>query len=195
MIETEVVKKLGELQLNDAEYRFFKRQMLKESENSQSEFETNHRRLQLLQEQIKDRLSKLADAYVDGVFDKETYIEKKNELLLEEQSNKEKLNNLKQNSDEAAKRLEAFLELVNSAYLSYKWGTPEEKRELVKTVFSNSEIKEKIVTVKPEIPFRMIAERTPFTPGSPKREATRTLRQLFKKLFKYFSELAISKKQ
>ena len=187
VIDTAVAESLKKLELNDFEYHFFKKQTVKESCNSQAEFEMNYRRLQLLQEQIKDRQSKLADAYVDDVFDKETYIEKKNQLILEEQSIKEKTMNLRQNSDEATKRLEAFLELVNSAYLSYQWGTPEEKRELVKTVFSNCEIKEKNVLVKPEIPFQMIAERPAFTSGSPKREAARTLTRLLKKLFDYFS--------
>ncbi|MGI8467020.1 MAG: recombinase family protein [Pyrinomonadaceae bacterium] len=193
LIENEVIKTIKKLQLNDFEYHYFKQQTLKESQTSEAEFEANYRQLQLLQEQIKDRLSKLADAYVDGVFDKETYLQKKNKLILEEQSIKEKLTNLKQNSDQATKRLEAFLELVNSAYLSYQWGTPEEKRELVKTVFSNCQIKEKNVLVKPYLPFQMIAERQPFTAGSPQREAARTLGVLFKKLFTYFEKSDNSK--
>jgi hypothetical protein len=181
------------MELDDYEYDFFKRLAVKESHNSEFDFEANYRRLQLLQEQIKDRLSKLADAYVDGVFDKETYIEKKNRLVIEEQSIKEKLSNLRRNSDEAFKKLEAFLELVNSAYLSYKWGTPEEKRELVKTVFSNCEIEDKNVSTKPHFEFQLMAERPRFTAGSPEREAARTLAPLFEKLFKYFQELDISK--
>jgi site-specific DNA recombinase len=186
-IEKEVLKFLKPLELDDSEYRFFKQETLKQSETSEAEFEANYKRLQLLQEQTADRLSKLADAYVDEVFDKETYIVKKNELLLEEQSLKEKISNLKADSDEATKKLEAFLELVNSAYLSYKWGTPEEKQELVKTVFSNCEIENKNVLVKPFLPFQMIAERPAFTSGSPEREAARTfLNGLVKKLFDYF---------
>lgn len=193
LIDDQVEKSLKKMELNEFEYRFFKLQTIKESRNSKEKFETNYRRLQLLQEQIKDRLSKLADAYVDGVFDKETYLEKKNSLLMEAQSIKEKLTNLRQNFDEAAQRIEAFLELVNSAYLSYKWGTPEEKRELVKTIFSNCEIEEKNVTVKPHFEFQLMAERSAFTSGSPKREATRTLELLFKKLFTYFEKLDTSK--
>ncbi len=165
-IEIEAVKLIKKLRLNCAEYQFFKQQIRKESGNSQIDFETNHKRLTLFQEQINDRLSILADAYVDGVFDKETYVSKKNELLIEEQSNKEKLTNLRQDLDEAANRLDTFLELLNSAYLSYKLGTPDEKRELVQTIFSNSEIKEKSVLLKPEIPFQMMVERQPFTSGS-----------------------------
>ena len=193
LIDSEVLKFLKPLELNELEYRFFKQETLKQSENNETEFEANYRHLQLLQEQIADRLSKLADAYVDGVFDKETYLNKKNGLLLEEQGLKEKLTNLKVNSDEATKKLDVFLELLNSAYLSYKSGTPEQKQELVKTVFSNCEIKDKKVLVKPYIPFQLIAERQAFTSGSPYREAARTLLPLFKKLFTYFNKLDTSK--
>lgn len=192
-IATEILNFLKPLELNDLEYHYFKQQILRQSENSEAEFEVNYRRLHLLHEQIGDRLSKLADAYVDGVFDKETYTTKKNQLLLEEQEIKEKLSNLKANSDEAAKKMDAFLELVNSAYLSYQMGTPEQKQELVKTVFSNCEIKDKNVLVKPYFPYQLMAEREPLTSGSPKREAVRTLASLFKKLFKYFSNLEIAK--
>lgn len=193
LLEKAVIKTTKKLLLDDFEYNYLKQEALKESETSEAEFEINYRRLQLLSEQIKDRLSKLADAYVDQVFDKETYIEKKNELLLEEQSIKEKIANFRQSADEAFKKLEAFLELVNSAYLSYKWGTPEEKRDLVKEVFSNCEINGKNILVKPFLPFQLILERPRLTSGSPKREATRTLTVLYKKLIKYFEMLHTSK--
>lgn len=193
LLEQEVVKTTRKLLLNDFEYAYLKQQALKESRTSEAEFEVDYRRLQILQDQIKDRLSKLADAYVDEIFDKETYIEKKNKLLMEEQSIKEKIVNLRQNADEAFKKLEAFLELVNSAYLSYKWGTPEEKRDLVKTVFSNCEINGKIILVKPFLPFQLMLNRPRFTSGSPKREATRTLTVLYKKLIEYFQNLDTSK--
>jgi DNA invertase Pin-like site-specific DNA recombinase len=193
LLESAVIETTKKLRLNHFEYDFLKQQTVKESQTSESEFEINYRRLQILREQIKDRLSKLADAYVDEVFDKETYIEKKNGLLLEEQSIKEKTTNLRQNADEAFRKLEAFLELVNSAYLSYEWGTPEEKRDLVKTVFSNCEINGKNILVKPFLPFQLMLNRPRFTSGSPKREATRTLTVLFKKLFEYFQKLDTSK--
>jgi site-specific DNA recombinase len=193
LIDSGVIKILKQLELNDLEYDFFRQNTLKQNNNSKTEFEANYRRLQLLQEQITDRLSKLADAYVDGVFDEETYLQKKNQLLLEEQEIKEKLSNFKADSDEATKKLDAFLELVNSAYLSYESGTPEKKRELVKIVFSNCEIEDKNVLVKPYFPFQLMAERPCFTFGSPQREATRTfLSELVEKLFDYFLHNDIS---
>jgi site-specific DNA recombinase len=193
VLEKEVIKTMKKLELSDFEYDYFKQEIIKLGQRSEADFDVDRRRLQMLEEQIRGRLSKLADAYVDEVFDKETYTNKKNELLLEEQSIKEKMRNLRHNSDEAVKQLESFLELVRTAYLSYKWGTPEERRDLVKTVLSNCEIFEKKVVVKPYLPFQLILERPGFTYGSPGPETSRTLGALIKKLFNYFSKLDASK--
>lgn len=193
-INNQILKTLKDMKLDDFEYRYFKTQTAREEQESVSEFETNHRRLQLLRGQIKDRLSKLADAYVDAVFDKETYIEKKNGLLIEDQSIKEKLVNLKQDLSETVKRMDEFLELLNSAYLSYEWGEPREKLNLVKSVFSNCRIDGKNVLVKPYFEFEMMITRPRFTAGSQYREATRTsLRNLYQKLFNYFKKQATTK--
>lgn len=192
-VDQEVLKFLEPLELSPLEYRFFKQEALKQSDNRQAEFEINHRRLQILQEKIKDRLSNLADAFVDGVFDRETYIQKKNQLLIEERELKEKQSNLRANSDEAAKKLDVFLELVNSAYLSYKSGTHEQRRELVKTIFSNCVIEDKNVIVKPYFPYQLMAERQSFTSGSPRKEAVRTLQKLIEKLCKFFDDWDTSK--
>ncbi|MCD9187021.1 MAG: recombinase family protein [Pyrinomonadaceae bacterium] len=185
-IDKEVLKFLKPMELTDLEYEYFRQQTFKQNKISEAEYEGEYRRLQLLLEQSAERLSKIADAYVDGVFDKETYINKKNKILLEEREFKEKLSNLKVHSDAGEKKLEAFLELVNSAYLTYKSGSPEKKQETVKTIFSNCEIDGKNVLVKPEYPFQLIATRQPFTSGSPQREAARTLGKLYQQLFKYF---------
>ncbi len=87
--------------------------------------------------------------------------------------------------------MEAFLELVNSAYLSYISAQPEDKRDLVKTVMSNFSAAGKSVLIKLKTPFEVLVERPSFTYGSPQREACRTdlaeLREIFKKLYEYFS--------
>ncbi len=185
-IDTEVLGTFEKLRLNNSEYRYFKQATIKESGKLKDELEAGQKQIRLNQVKLKERLSKLADGYMDGVFDKETYIEKKNELLFEEQSLKEKLTNLSVSFDEAARRMDTFLELVNSAYLCYEIGKPEEKRDLVKMISSNFLANGKSVLIKLETPFKMIAERESITSGGARREAARTLKELHKKLFDYF---------
>jgi site-specific DNA recombinase len=193
IINSKVLKFLKPLELSKMEFNYFKRETLKQRSDLQAEIETNGRRLELLRDRIKDRLSKLADAYIDGILDKETYIRKKNDLLLEEHRIREQTSRFSENYEDTMAKLNAFLELVNSAYLSFKSGTPAEKQELAKSVFSNFEIEDKNVLVKPRLPFHLIADRQPFSAGSPYREAARTLSPLIKKLFKYFSNTDTSK--
>lgn len=192
-IETKLLQLFRKIQLTPFEYRFLQKEAAKESEKLLAQSESSKRQLLLNQDQVKDRLSKLADAYVDGVFDKETYLEKKNALIFEEQSLKEKLANFSERSAETIKQFELFLELANSAYLSYKGAKPEDRRELVKITTSNFLAERKSVLVKLKIPFQELALRPAFTSGSPYRETTRTLRRLYQNLSKYFQNLDTSK--
>lgn len=193
LIEKAFLDVLGKIEFNEFENRFLKNEIKKQDKDFFAGIETQRKSLLLKREQIKERLSRLADGFMDGIFDRDIYIEKKNEMVVKEQEVNQKLVNLSEDSSEAFKRIEAFLELVNSAQLSYKIGKPEERRDLVKTVSSNFSVEGKEVLVKMNLPFQMIAERAHFTSGSPQREARRTLSKLFKDLCAYFKNLDISK--
>src|SRR5205085_3980125 len=120
-----------------AEYAFFRNAAIAESKGSQIDFKVQQKQIALQLQQIKDRQSKLADAYVDQVFDKELYSQKMADLLIEERTLKHRLGNLTLTEDPSAEKLNAFLELVNSAYLSYKIAKPDERRDLVRMITSN----------------------------------------------------------
>lgn len=135
---------------------------------------------------IETRLAKLADAYVDEVFDKETYFSKKKELLLKQQEIKEKLAQKNGDTAEVINKLNEFLELLKSVYLSYESADAEEKREMVRIVFSNLSAEGKTVLVKLNTPFQIMADRPRFPAGSPQLAATRTFTQLFQKLIQCF---------
>ncbi len=138
--------------------------------------------------QLRERLSKLADAYIDGMLDKETYLGKKNALIVEEKVIKGRLENLDEGEKQVLKRVEAFLELVNNAYLTYKLASPEEKRELVKIVASNISVEEKTVSIKLNYPFQIVTDRQKITCGSPQRGVPRTLSAILSQLVEYFRE-------
>jgi DNA invertase Pin-like site-specific DNA recombinase len=193
LIEKTFLGVLRKLQFNEFENEVLSSEIIKQDKDFFTELEARRKSLSLRQGQIKERLSRLADGFMDGIFDQEIYLEKKNDLVVEQQDIKQKLGNLMQDSGEAFKRIVAFLELANSAQLSYKIGKPEERRDLVKTLSSNFSVRQKKVLIKLNLPFQMIAERPSFTAGSPKREAARTFSKLVKKLFVYFRNLDTSK--
>lgn len=185
-VEKELLRLFGKMQLSGEEYDFLKAEAEKEEKTLVTDKENYYQQIILRRDAIKKRISRLADGYMDGVFDKETYFAKKNALIFEEQSIKEQLAKVESFNGNFLTRFELFLELANSAYLSYKGARPEDKRDLVETLVSNFSGKGKSVLITLEKPFQIVAERPAFTSGSPYREATRTLPELFKNLFSYF---------
>ena len=187
-IEKRLLAIYQRLQFTDEEYEQLKAEAekyLKEEPQRDQEI-----RKQFLMElsNVENRLAKLADAYVDEVFDKETYFLKKKELLLKQQEIKEKLAQKNGDNAEVFNELNEFLELLKSVYLSYKSADVEERHEMVRIVFSNLSAEGKTVLVKLNTPFQVIADRPKFPAGSPPLATTRTLSALLSQLIIYFKE-------
>lgn len=182
-IEGQFLGILQNIQLSKAEYKWLRTEADKLLENEPSRLEIANRQLNLEIDTIDSRLAKLADAYVDEVFDKQTYMQKKNELVLKQHEMKEKLKELSQNLRRALADLDSFLELLNSAYLSYKLGDPEEKRRMVQIVTSNLQVRDKKLLIKLKKPFQTALERGIFPAGRARRAFERDflaeLRELF----------------
>lgn len=150
---------------------------LAKDEGDRLESETSNLResAQLQLSRITDRHSRLADAYMSGVFDEAIYLQKKNELVMQEQALKEKLMTNPLDGRALVSQLEEFFELANSAYLSYISADASQQRYLVSAVTSNLTSNGKSLSIKLKTPFDLIAVRTPVQYGCPYREATRTI--------------------
>ena len=182
-IVSAVTHEFKKIRMREEEYRLFRDLAAEASENWKDHAEAKRTEIELQQHKVKERQSRLVDTYMDGVFDKETYLAKKAELVFEEQDLKRRLQTLQEDRSDLASELDQFLELANSAYLSFKSAPPDLKRELVKSVTSNLMVTGKTVVVKLQTPFELLATRTSFTVGSPRRETARTL---FAKLCEVF---------
>ncbi len=189
LIEVELLEIYRKLAFNQVETALMRQEIedYKRSEPSKAEAMKNQLLMNL--EQINTRLNKLADAYVDEIFDKETYLQKKNQIILEQQQIRQQLQRITANSGDTIKQVEEFLELLNKAYLSYKLGQPEEKRHLVKISTSNFAVEGKSVSIKLKKEFELVAERPRFPVGSPQLATSRTFSAFFKKLIAHFSTL------
>ncbi len=193
-IEESLAEVLSKLHFNEIEYKYLLSEAVKQDREIIDTNESQRKQLLLQLDQLKTRRSKLTDAYIDGVLDEETFLDKKNQSVIEEKDIQDRLERISQNQGQIMERLNEFLELANSAYLSYKKALPEEKRELVETITSNCTVEGKSVLFKLNYPFQVIAEREVVTDGGPYRATTRTFAGLIKKLIEYFSENSISKR-
>lgn len=193
IIEEKVLEIYKKLQLSEEEFDLLQEEAINyrhEKERLKADRENS---LSLEKSKIESRLAKLADAYVDEVFDRETYLAKKNELTLKLTEVKTKQESNNHNWVDYDRQFKKFLELLKSLYLSYKSGNEEEKREMVKITFSNCIADGKSLSIKLKKPFQTVLERQPFPSGSPCRATARTFRDLYLKLQDYFQDLSTSK--
>jgi len=138
--------------------------------------------LQLQLSQIDERLSRLTDAYIDRLIDKELFEQRKNTLLLERAETQSKLKLWRTGKLAASDLLAKILERSSGAYLAYKMGKTEEKRDLVDTLTSNRVVEHKSLEISLVSPFHAIATRTQTADGSPRRDVPRTCKHLLKSL-------------
>ena len=186
LIEAELLETYRKLIFTEDETELM-RQEIEDYKKTQPQMaEAMKNQLLMNLEQTSNRLNKLADAYVDEVFDKETYLQKKNKIILEQQQIRQQLQRITTDSNEIINQVEEFLELLNKAYLSYKLGQPEEKRHLVKITTSNFGVEQKSVSIKLKKEFEIVAERPRFPVGSPTLATSRTLKNLFRSLISCF---------
>lgn len=171
VVENVVGDFLGQLAFNNEERESFEQYIKAESDNIIDSTETQKKTLKMQLEQLKERLSKLTDGYLDRVIDEASYLEKKNSFILEQKSIEEKLAKLNGDGRPFLTEATNFFHLVNNAYLSYKMGNPLEKRDMVKIVFSSLEMSDEKVLIKPNLPFSILGERSNIPSGSPQLAA------------------------
>jgi len=192
-IESKLLAIYEKLQLTDAEYRLLKQEALKYMKEEPQRKEELKQQLLMESANLEARLAKLADAYVDEVFDRETYLAKKNELVFKQKEINEKL--AAQNRQEADwyNEFKEFLELLKSVYSSYKKAGACEKREMVEITFSNCSAEGKTLSIKLKKPFQTVLERERFPIGRPNLATARTLINYFRKNLSSIKNLSISK--
>lgn len=156
----EITRLFEKIRFSELETRLLREIASAESANRDDEFRRRRENLKLQQIQLEDRRSRLADAYVDGVFDQATYLQKKNELVVQEQSLEEKSMSVERDDMDLVEQLNEFCELANFACLSYKLGSPAAKRDLVTTVTANLAFDGKALSIKLKNPFQLAAERS-----------------------------------
>jgi hypothetical protein len=113
--------------------------------------------------QIKDRLNRLTDAYLDQALDKAMFEARKTSLLLEQKTVEENLRNMEREKAKSPDEIDKFLELAGDAWLSHKKGLPEERREMVNIFTSNRLVDARKLDLTASIPFREIINRPDFT--------------------------------
>lgn len=136
--------------------------------------------------QVRDRLTRLADAYLDGTIEKGEHAERRARLIIEESDLKRRIVDLEAGNDVSLRHLEQYLELIKSASNLFRMALPLEKRRLVKKLTSNLSVEPKNPVITLRNGAQLIANRSLVLNGSPHRGVPRTWDRLLKKLAKQF---------
>lgn len=177
---------LRQIQFTADEVRAFESEIEKYRQEEPERAEKRKQDLDLREQLNSARLEKLADAYMDGIFDRETYALKKSSLMSERVEITEKMHELDGFTDQVALRLKEFLELAKSAYTSFESADEAQRREFVEIVTSNIDAHGKDLLFKLNSPFDQVRDRHSDLSGGPFRDTSRTFSALSSKLFKYF---------
>lgn len=123
---------------------------------------------------IDDRITRLTDAYIDRMIDKETFDNRNKKLLHERISAKDTLEELRSAIADNDYKTQSFLKLVKAISLNKTQANETENRDLLKSVTSNLEIDGKRLVFTLQKPFAAITDWYESIYGEPYRATSRT---------------------
>jgi site-specific DNA recombinase len=121
---------------------------------------------------VRERLSRLTDAYLDGALDKAELEQRKKTLLMERRELEDAMASDQGTSEIAV--VASFLELAESAHLLYQQAIPAERRELVEILTSNRAVSGRTCTFTLNSPFNVLMIASQQHNGGPSRDTART---------------------
>lgn len=177
ILEAAVRRTLRSLVFTEAEKRDFDL-ALKDLVNADTgTAERTKTALALRLSQIRDRLTRLTDALLDGLVEKDLFRDRKERLLMDRAETDEALQRPEADAVAVGGVVAGYFELASSASLTYETANRAEKRELLRTLTSNrtANRQEGFVGLSP--PFSLIAERAGVSSSPLHRETPRTGRK------------------
>jgi len=186
-VENEILRLFSSLQFSDKEKDYFQSKVDKLNKEWVADRVELTKAMQLKLSQVKDRLNRLTDAYIDQVIEKELFEQRKAALLMEQAEIQEKFVHLSGTSQCISDRVSEFLELAGSTYLQYKFALQEEKRDLLRIATSNRLVDGKKVDITLAFPFSEVSKRFKNTNGAPHRDIPRTWDRLLAQFSEFFT--------
>jgi len=187
LVEQTALDTLAPLTLSDQERLYFRSRVEALCTGMEDQRVREQESLNLRLAQLGARLRRLTDVYLDQGIDQQLFEERKTALHMERRAIDEALNRVVNGENSLANQLSAFLELIESAWLRYKVGTPPEKRELLAIVTSNRVARGKTLVFMRQPPFDLVADRRRLPYGDPQRDEPRTWDDLLDKLLTWFT--------
>ena len=166
-ITQEVQDLFTPLGFHEDERLFLKEYISASTHDEGKEREREIAAISLTVQNIDSRLMKLTDAYVDGMLDKEAYLQRKEAFLMEKKNWEERRFSLLNGGSLITDQVRRLLEFTDRLPFRYKIGTTSEKREMFKIATSNRWADARKLDFSLSFPFSLIANRSGGSNGSP----------------------------
>jgi len=190
-IEEAIAQTFAPLRLNGEEMAYVRRWFAWKRAHQQEDGERQVEACNLQLSQIRDRLSRLTDVFLDGAIDKAMLDERRTVLLADQAGLKQRIVDLEAGTNAALVSLEKFLELIQTAPNLHKLTQRAERRTLVERLTSNLSIGPKYAAVTLDGAAQLIADRAQLPYGAPNRGVPRTWNKLLSQLEKVFTEAEV----
>jgi site-specific DNA recombinase len=182
VVESAVLAQFARLQFDKKERDWFQPKIAQMRTNGAEEQEKLVGSLSLQLSQLDERLNRLTDAYIDRLIEKGLFEQRKSALLMERADVEQGLAKWRAGKCSPAETVQFFLERADCAYLAYKRGLLEEKRDLLQSITSNRLVSGKLPEIMLKPAFQEIASRFDCSHGAPRRNIARTWERLFQRL-------------
>ena len=123
---------------------------------------------------VHSRLDRLTEGYLDGDIDRDHFRRTKGELSKRQSEIENELRSPEREIDRIYDRIDQTLELAEDAQQSYRSGSPDEKRVMLRSISSNRIVIGREPTVELSNPFEILASSAWFLNGCPYQDVTRT---------------------
>lgn len=187
-LEAALLTVLDRVQLSDEELNLAKEHIARRRTDIEQQCAHTKNALKLQYDQLRSRISHLADLLLDGTIQKPLFESKQTSLLLEQTAVEEKLREVDGGSVAAMRQLEKTVELAKSASLLYRTASVDNKRKLLKILLSNVSASGKNVEIMLSVPFRLIAERGKDDDGRLNRGTCRTWANVLETIHTHFHD-------
>jgi len=130
--------------------------------------ETQQQRTEVIQSlkstlgNVQERLSRLADAYLDGILDRNVLQEKQKALLEERKEIEGRLDTIQQRHDLMVEKLREFLDFAGSVKAVFEVSAPAIRQQLLRRVALRVTVTDRAANVVLHKPYQLFASRSQF---------------------------------
>ena len=175
----EYIKDLFEkITLNPNEQRVYARHLDELDQTIKINTQNERTSLCLQLEKVKKRKTRLTDALLDGILDKDSFNERNVQFINQKKKIEENLATLERKNGANIEKLREYGELLKSPYLQYNSSILEKKREILNRVTANRIINGKVPEFTWQLPYQTLAERVPLQNSTPRRGGVRTFYEI-----------------